>query len=108
MSVLRTVVVDFGGEFRHGAVASVAAKPDGFTARGDAPAGPEGVALVKEGARASMLAGEAGYKGCDSRGGWWSTVGDFILRSSDFRVCRWLKGEISLLPPVEFGTLIYP
>lgn len=62
--VLGAVVVDVGGERGHGAVAGVAAEPDFLAAAADAPAGPEGVAAVEEGARAGVLAGEA----ADARG----------------------------------------
>lgn len=65
---LRPVVfaVGFAG---HGAVAGVAAEPEGLVAGVDGPGGPEGGAAVVDEARGHVLAGEGGDAGGDCVGG---------------------------------------
>jgi hypothetical protein len=80
MGVVGPVVVGVFGQLWHGAVAGVAAEPDGLAARGDSPGCPECGITVEGGTGGSVLAREAGDSGCDFGAGWrargaWGSMG---------------------------------
>lgn len=96
------VVCGSGDGGRDGAVAGVACEVEVCAAGGDAPACPEGFALVEGGAGADVLAGE----GAD--GGGWGGVVWGGGESGGGGGWDGFQGDLSTLPPVQLGNLVNP